>query len=702
MHKNQPSLYTNNLSNHASLLLSASPTIINSPLQNNTNNPQSSPQQPSSVAHVRRQPSTPLLATVANLDNDIYMNADSPPINKSTEGYINFKKPQNEIFKRLDGTIQKIVAAHSNLNKLYALNDFSSLGVGPKRPFELPPQLPPPPPWVPKVNADYCGQWNDETIEPLELSKTSKRESMSSFESDSNIITARTAKDATLSQNCPNTPKITKTSSLIDSAISKLHQKHNIERMLNIKGIVVADSQYTTPNDPQPPSSSASTVSPSSARLTPAQFDLLVRNIRDTFEQQKHEGVNSSREDSRNKETYLQNVRTDLHNKKADDIVDLLKKEIAAVTKSIGFNFSPVPKRSKPSDEKSLLLKSSPQTLYNTIRRETSLLLNRREPAANRSSLSLLSAEPFNRQNAHQNLYSNTNRCQQMNKLQHTVKVVVPPSEFHQLPKNENKETSSSENLYSERNRSDHSSKKESLLSKKPPLTYQVIKNKIRLFQETNKVHIGKATRLPHDFSMLRTNAWPVKKKFGQKTELDKIVDRLQAECSKNDVSSDTKYNNNLRRKLMATSTNLLQASSNTASISAPTPIPVFRSPLSVSSKGGYVYACSTGATKIVSMKSKKSKRLHHFGLRLGNYLDKECPQPSAEKITIEQFAKCLDLVRTNDVSLQKRQEQLLQSESRWRIPSGNRPLRLRRPRGERLHMPASSSYKATRKVGLQ
>lgn len=693
MHKNQSGLYPNNLSNHASLLLSASPTIINSPLQNNTNNPQSSPQQPSSVAHVRRQPSTPFLATVGNLDGNDYMNADSPPINKASESFINFKKPQNEIFKRLDGRIQEIIAAHSNVNKLYALNDFSSLGVGPKRPFELPPQLPPPPPWVPKVTADYCGQWNDGL---LALTKVSKRDSVSSMESDSNMVETGTADETISSQN---TPKTTKSPSLIDSAISKLHQKHNIERILNMKGIVVNDSKLNNPNNSQPPSSSASAVSPSSTSLTPAQFDLLVRSIRDTYEQQKHGGVNQQRKDTQKPENRIQNTRTDLQNEGAGVIVDLLKKEIAAVTKSIGFNFSPVSKKSKLCDDKSLLLKSSPQTLYNTIRRETSLLLNRRDPNVNRPNPSLSSVEPSNRQNAHPNLYSNTYKTQPLSKLQQTIKVIVPPTEFYQLPKNENKEASPSENEDSKSIMSGHSNSRGGLAAKKRPLTYQVIRNKIRSFQETNKVLLGKGIRHNQDSTMFKSDL--IKKKFGQKTELDKIVDRLQAQSSPNNEFSSSQHSNNVRRRLIASSANLLQSSSNATSISAPTPIPVFRSPLTVSSKGGYVYACSTGATKIVSLKSKKSKRLHLLGLRLGNYLEKECPQPNNEKITIEQFARCLDLVRSNDACLQKRQEQL-QAESRWRIPSGNRPLRLRRIRGERHHMPASSSYKATRKVGLQ
>lgn len=695
MHKNQSGLYTNNLSNHASLLLSASPTIINSPLQNNTNNSQqSSPQQPSSVAHVRRQPSTPLLATVGNLDNDVYMNIDSPPINKSSEGYINFKKPQNEIFRKLDGTIQKIVAAHSNLNKLYALNDFSTLGVGPKRPFELPPQLPPPPPWVPKVSADYCGQWNDEAIEPLlALDKTAKRGPTLSLDSDPNTAESRIARDATLSQNCLNTTKQVKTSSLIDSAISKLHQKHNIQRVLNTRGVAVYDPQFTESTNIQQPSPSAST-KPTGTKLTPAQFELLVRNIRDTYEQMEH-GDTNQKKGVQNTESHAQSKRTDFQNKRAGDIVDLLKKEIAAVTKSIGFNFSPVQKRSKQNDDKSLLLKSSPQTLYNTIRRETSLLLNRREPASNRSSLSLLSTEPLNRQNAHQNLYSNSNKCQPMTKLQQTIKVIVPPTEFHPLPKDEKKETSPSENEDRECTKSDHSNSKGSLSSKRPPLTYQVIRNKIRLFQEANKIYLGKGDSSPIKSSL-------IKKKFGHKTELDRIVDRLQAQGTPNNSSFDPKHLNNLRRKLVPSSTNFLNSPSAAASISAPTPIPVFRSPLSVSSKGGYVYACSSSATRIVNMKSKKTKRLHHFGLRLGNYMDKECPQPNSEKITVEQFARCLDLVRSNDVSLQIRQEKLTQAECKWRMPSGNRPLRLRRIRGERLHMPASSSYKATRRIGLQ
>lgn len=564
------------------------------------------------------------------------------------EGYINFKKPQNEMFKKLDGKIQKLVAAHSNLNKLYALNDFPSVGVGPKRPFELPPQLPPPPPWIPKVGntADLNSsnsQWNDEDN--------------------------------------------------------------------NRKPPIMESNQPTSqPNTAHP-----------------------------QVQQRIQSNTNLSPEDKR---------------KFQENLIELLKEQIATVAKTNKFKFTTPPKPKNNNEQRSLLLKSSPQTLFNTIRRETSLLLNKRvqqihqnhqqQQLSGRSGLSLLSQQQtYNRQcppqekytlnirplqqphqqrqqqliqkqqnqnqRQHYNLQQQHHQQQQhrpINKLHHTIKVVVPPTEFHH---NNNEKLQDIKE--SDRNQLIQPTKYSSIMLKhgtSPPLTYQVIKNKMKLFQENNQIYFCKSPKSHYGIGLSNIN----RKKSSQKS-IDNVINKLRAKCSPSptnlevnigpttmDVVDNVKQKvSNFQQQIIYSTTNLLQTSRNLSTTSTPTPIPVFRTPLTTnSSKGSYFNANS----KIVKMKSKKSKRIHLFGLKLSNYLEKETPQPTNEKITIEQFAKCLNLVRTNDASLQIRKDQLSQSESKYRLPISNRPIRLRRLRGERLYMPASSSYKATRKAGLQ
>lgn len=683
MHQNKPGIHaTNAHSSHASLLLSTTPTMINSPLQNNTNNPQQTSTIPSQMNSIRRQPSAQL-SVAGILDHDSHINTDSPLINPIADGYINFKKPQNEIFKKLDGRIQRIVAAHSNLNKLYALNDFSSLGAGPKRPFELPPQLPPPPPWIPKVAAEYGNQWNDDSINPL-----------GTLDDSSNFHNEKVRRSSSLPRSIASPQKLarihqtppSKAGSLtIDSAITKLHQRRQQQQLssrptLNLNQVIKGPT----------PSSSSSSMSPNNTTptITPAQFSLLAQKIKETLETEcgtsKDQGGNLSGEDKK---------------KFQEDLIALLKEGITAVTKNAKLKFNTnnytTPPKNRVSDQKSLLLKSSPQTLFNTIRRETSLLLSKRDQGG-RASLSLLSdQQSFNRHT--QETLTITNR-QPISRPQ-TIKVVMPPTEYYCSSTGPNDLTENATSLKQVETSNEHN-------SKRSQLTYQVIKNKIRLFQESHQIYLGKSHRFPHGLGGI--NPGLKRKKSAQKS-LDKIVDRLQAKWSPSPTNSEspspisTQKMTNLQKQIIYSSASLLQSSRVGPSISAPTPIPVFRSPLTAATKGAYYYPSAVGASKIVNLKSKKSKRPHPLGLRLGNYLERECPQPNTEKLTIEQFARCLNLVRSNDAVLQRHQEQLLQSDLKWRMPMSNRPLRLRRLRGvEKMHMPASASYRATKKVGLQ
>lgn len=568
------------------------------------------------------------------------------------DDYINFKKPQYEMFKKLDGKIQKIVAAHSNLNKLYALNEFSSFGVGPKRPFELPPQLPPPPPWVPKqISNDVPGFSN-----------------------------------------------------------------HNN----NIGATIILQSSNTSPAPQSQPQQRPET--PTRQTITSSQFAMLAQKIQETLKPDEAptspNSGNVSAEDSFR-----------------ENLVALLKKEIAAATRSANFNFNITPPRPKQSNQqRSLLLKSSPQTLFNTIKRETSLLLNKNSgqnvAAGPRSGLSLLSNQQTTMRQPNSRQFDrsiqNTRHLPStaFNKFQTTIKIVVPPTEYNQNAKQSildaNRESMQQKRKLSDDENDDHSDNHEdsNLESIRPVLTYQYIKSKIKIFQERNQLYLGsnKQHRISPYNMLARDSNQSLKKKSSQKS-IDDIVNRLQAKCSpsptndyadsfKMNNTSLTVVNNQNRTSLHQQSTNssisLLKPTRNMPPTSSvPTPIPVFRT--SVSTKGENGYHQPGGNTTSRLLKSKKSKRSQHlFGLKLGNYMEKECPQPTNEKISIEQFARCLDLVRTNDASLKRHQQQLSQSELKWRLPVTNRPLRLRRIRGEKIYMPASASYKATRKAGLQ
>lgn len=656
MHQNQSGIYTtNNLSSHASLLLSASPTIITSPLQNNTNNPQSSPLS-SQTTPTRRQPSAQLLAASNFDNNDSHSNTNSPSISTIDDGYINFKKPQNEMFKKLDGKIQRIVAAHSNLNKLYALNDFPSLGVGPKRPFELPPQLPPPPPWVPRVSAEYGNQWNEDSINPLSSLDDRCNSDADRLRRKPSIPITNTPIEPVKSCSTATASSSSKAGTLtIDSAITKLHKRHQ-EQQLNQKSPVNQVVSGPTSSSSHDPPSNLSAAALSS---------LLRQKIREALMTQrttKYPEGTLSDEDKINFQR---------------DVINLLKQSIERVSKGakLKFNIDKCsPPRPKVPEQRSLLLKGSPQTLFNTIRRETSLLLSKAEQLSARPSLSLLSDQQNFNRHLHENI---TVTSVQSNHKPQTIKVVAPPTEYF-----------CSISGFHNSHRCQVGSSSNSL-QKTPKLSYQVIKSKVKSFQELNQICLGKTERLQD-----------LRKKSLEKS-LEKIVDRLYTTKCSPCPPGPTQAP--IAQKLTNLATSILKSSRrHPSTIQGPTPIPVFRTHLPAAAKSGYLYPSSAGASRIVNLESKKSKRSHSFGLRLVNYLERECPQPTTDEITIEQFARCLNLVRSNDVSLQRHQEQLMQAQSKWRLPISNRPLRLRRLRGERVHMPASASYRATRKAGLQ
>lgn len=636
---------TNNLSSHASLLLSASPTIITSQLQTNanTNHLQTSPSQatttpplaasPSSIQRSisllrRQQPATPLLATANNLDpnlsQNLLLNTDMQlNIDPNSEEFINFKKPQNEIFKKLDGTIQKIVAAHSNLNKIYALNDFAGLGA--KRPFELPPQLPPPPPWVPKL----------------------------------------TSPDNSVETQSPNRD----------------------EPLVKIEPNALSSNQTPT--------------------IGSVQFAQLAQKIKLTLQNEsgsKTQGNDLSEDDKK---------------KFQENLIALLKKEISAVAKNADLKFTDTTKshqNQQPNrqnrmehkiqplrpDQRSLLLKGGPQSLYNTIRRETTMLLNKRNVQVGaRSSLSLLIDQPSN-MSEQQHHHQLQHQQQQQHQRQHvhnpnqsrphldlvsnrinTVKVIIPPSESNPT----SKFVESKAGTMAEYDKD---------LSPSYSLSYDVIKNKILLFQKRNCADLVKSYNL--SLSSLGSNLL-LKKKCSPQKNLDKIVDRLQAKRSPVPSEPITQSNYNiaaaavsadnqglhsnlpsLHQQIINSSASLIRNSRMNQQMSAPTPIPVFRSALSAPTKRGLHGSSQEHVNKV---KSKKHKKIHQcFGLKISNYLEREHPQKDIDQLTIEQYALGLNLVPKNDASLQRRKEQLQQSEEKFRSSTtANRPMRLQRIR---------------------
>lgn len=644
MNQNKPQSVVNNLSSHASLLLSASPTIINSPLQTSTNN------------------------TSSFIQDD-----DLPGDN------INFKKPQNEIFKKLDGKISRIVAAHSNLNKLYALNDFSGI-LGPKKPFELPPQLPRPPPWVPKVSND-CGysQW---TESPTNLSQSApnlelpemRTNTMSSLQPN-NLTKITPRPELRRELMAPKVPIVT-----IDSAISKLHERRHQQQH---------QPQRQTPVFTQSPpktihieAQAARQLIPSTSRLSDGvRLDYSKKTLAHILNPQrpKQTGLTISP---------VNNLTDEERRRFQTQLINLFREEIAAVSKlaKLKFTSPQADRRPQPVDQKSLLLKKSPQSIFNTIRRETSLLLNRREPVRGPGSSLLLEQQARNRANVADN--TRTINRPIFNRYQ-MVKVIVPPTESfkHTCTKSDGKEghdhsCSCNESKATVRDLDNWCP------SRKFALKYRTLQLKMYLLRAGIKSRNNIGT----------SNQDLLRRKAPQKS-LDKIVNRLQAKCSTSVSSAAIIQETNRLLQGSSPSPSPCQASQETTPSppSSPKPIPVFRGP-----QARYGYNNPAGNSRAVNAKSKKAKRINHFGLKLGNYLERERPQHTIDKISVEQFAKCLNLVRSNDASLQRHREKILQSDSRWRMPVGDRPLRLRRIRGERVHMPASASYKATRRVGLK
>lgn len=748
------------MNSHASLLLSqAGPTIISSspsPLQSNTNatqnnsnnitknninnNPRASPNATSTQASnsdlqtpSRRISSTPLLTAPNLLDNNdqsssqINIRTDNPLVISLDDININFKKPQNEIFKQLDGKIQKIVAAHSSLNKLYALNDFSSLSA--KRPFELPPQLPPPPPWVPKTGAGQSKVkgWSEEAIErlinpnmnqattnPPLVERKPRRAHIQRdpwHERMREMAKAHLGK-VRIKQNmlAASGNASGKASIGLDSAISKLHQRRQQQhpyksqpgahsdlpsrpgQMIKAPAHLIRASNPSLIRPQQQPGQPRNLVPVSPAQISPAQLSLLTQRIKETLEGESRfnktaervqkptsvsaeeiskwrQQINASASPNEVPETREKQI--------LDKLVKCIQQEISAATRDMKFN-SPVRKPPTNRDQIPLDSRTSAQALYNTIRRETSLLLGKQghQQGTNQQASLLRNPQNQNRSPVSRSLIIKS----------HTVKVVVPPTEYHQPTGSEQKD--SSENV-DERATSRKQSKETN------ELTYQFIKTKLKMFQEVNRVCLGSAKNFKLDLKDLR-DMMRLKKQTPK--TLDSIVDRLQAKRSSSPADSDSllaNQNASFKQKIIQSSAKLLQSSQQSPQLSAPTPIPIFRTNSLSPNKGGQL--------RSVNLKSKRSKKSHTFGLKFNNYLEKDNSQLSTDSMTIEQYARGLGLFRPNDVSLRRRQEQLSQSESRWKMPVSNRPLRLRRLRAEGMPlMPASASYKATRRVGLQ
>lgn len=702
MHQNKSGLYKNNLSNHAALLLSASPTIVTSPLHNPQLSTPISKQNPSQLA--RRISTAPLVLNdnLEQLNQSLPLKieplapaGDGPSQNCiPSEGYINFKKPQNEIFKKLDGKIQKIVAAHSNLNKLYALNDFSGIGTGPKRPFELPPQLPPPPPCVPKATSPTDTTEIPENYRmPNMIEKSGSRSLLKISDPAPMNVKGRLVSGPHEPSN-NNIAHTTKHMTTIDSAISKLHQRrqgtnsqHSIipipqiahqrpdQPRLPKQQVPVIRPNYSHQNNMGSTSSSNTRISQPNSQTSslprkpdPAMFIMIAQKIKEVLDYDNANKSGSADATSHGEKKKFQ-----------ENLINLLKRQITLVAKSANIDFSSSPKPPPPPVNQNSLLRSSPQSLFKTIHRETSLLLKQRN--ANRSTLSILPTQqqkipqfrPVDRSGV-----SIPSQQVVSQKISNTIKVVLPPSEYH------------SDDI--------HMSTPRKYLSSKPGLSYKVIKNKIQMFQEQNLFRLSRVTKVAGNQEL--------KRNIGPKRVIDKIVDRLQARCSTGFIT-EKEFSDNDDMRLTK---NLQNSSNNAASLirksginnlpSHSTPIPVFRFPYGNTSKG--MYYNRMNALKALSLKSKKNKKLHSLGLRLSSYLERESIQPTQDEITIEDYARCLNLVRPNDISLQRHKERLLQSESRWKLPNSNRPIRLRRIKGERIHMPASASYRAASKAGLQ
>lgn len=732
MHPNRPQQsIINELTGHASLLLSnTSPTIISSsPLQNNTNNASSQ-----SNTNISTNTNTPLVIMNSS-DDDLV-----PELN------INFKKPQNEIFKKLDGKIQKIVAAHSNLNKLYALNDFA--GGGPRKPFELPPQLPRPPPWVPKVSSDYgCSQWTEDALH--DMNRTHPINSAESFRQrpiipGSNKVTRIVSKQEPRNDYSPPPKQPPPT---LDSAISKLHQRRQQQQQLQQQqqqsqsspqqklSIQLVNKPQTLPSKfqvPQPqPRISQQAQKIHQLNIKPQQQNIVTTtSVRDLFPGSSRAGANLAQFSSKDigalnalikaqKQQNLQqqiplkeqstgptsirpNLTPEERRKFQMELINIFRQEIAAVTKLARLKFqSPqLSERSRNNDQNSLLLKKSPQSLFNTIRRETSLLLNRKEPA-NRLGTSLLSELNSNSRTT----YGQPLQIRQAFNRFQAIKVVVPPSEHfkHVCGKQPNgKDGSEKTRCKCFESKAKNLEIDEWCPTRQFTLKYRNLQMKLyqlKYVQKRDEFNRKRGTSI----SMLPSDAR--RRLIDPQKSLDNIVGRLQAKCMTSTSSSPVNQQELLDQSSdisspVPESPRVSQKPETYSPPQSPKPIPVFRS---LASKGSFMSASAmVPNSRIVSLKSKKARRLHYFGLRLGNYMEKDSAQPNTEKITIEQFAKCLNLVRANDVSLKRHQEKLLQAEPRWRIPVGDRPLRLRRIRGERVNMPPSASYRATRRIGLQ
>lgn len=685
MQHNQSGMQSNNLNHQASLLMPATQsslsTLLETVAKSSANLPPVVSMTKQQIANLKLLSSTPN-QSLTDFDFNRQNSRELSPIFQSTsptETYINFKKPQNEIFKKLDGKIQKIVAAHSNLNKLYALNEFSTQGVGPKRPFELPKKLPPPPPWVPGKSSDELGSPSSDEFNPsnhLMRSSPIQMDIKPNIHESTNFV-----KGTSTVSTLPTRVNLPRTSLSINSAITKLHQRRQQQRMGQRFNDSIIDRSL--PREPTAGSSRVveanntnvgiNMLNGSGVAMNPSQFNLMKQKLEEILVSERGLKRPDSGEDGK---------------KYDDQFKNILKREIMKIlterSKAANTQFSSPPEsRPKPKEQmRQSILKSSPQTLFNTIRRETSLLLNKQN-RMQKPNLSLLNERtaPIIRSQTNQSIPAPAE-----SKFHNIIKVVVPPTDHHPYPKCETTKNADGRNI--------HPSEFISALSKKiynpsntPQPSYQVIKSRIKKFQDKHHINIGKNG---HN---------SIEARRASSKSLDRIVDKLQAKWTSTPMETEVTFNpsergSSLQQQILESSASLLRSVRDFAPMCPQTPIPTFRPPINFNSKNGYND----------KMRSKRSKRIQHFGLKFNNYLERECPQPNNEKITIDQFAKCLDLVRSNDAVVHKHQHRdSMPSDSKWRIPMvGMRQLRLRRLRGERMRMPASASYKATRRVGLK
>lgn len=590
------------------------------------------PENSSNSSLLRKQTHSPLVISTNNL---VVEKPPYPLVERvdPTE-FINFKKPQSVLFNKLDGKIQQIVAAHSNLNKLYALNEFSP-GQGSKKPLELPPQLPPPPPCIPKPSSDHMGmQASSEQKVQSYLSKTKLEMSNTSplFLNDKSSKKPKVDRDRIESASCSSFNPI----KLPDE------QKSAWTNSINENSINIVPS--SSPQTRHPP--------------TTIKMSELAKLIKETFD--------------------ASNRKADLSgNDIEENLMKTIRQQIVAAIAQVDKNSTIFKTNSQRAQANLPSLKSQLKRLSNIgqssishARNETSLLLNKHARSNVSSGSSLLASKQANNKNL-------VNQNSIPYKIEsHTMKVIVPPSEQVNPAI---VDQALIKKLRLKRPRTTHRR-----------IDYNVLKSKIASFKNAYAKVARKGYHSVPTF-LNHTEKKPAKK-------LDFIVERLANKVVPviEDEADNHQSDDSIQLKDMNTSADVIQPPQLNTQI---TPIPVFSSPSQSCNKNLYIYTHSGGnVAKTGSMKSKLNKKGPSHSLRISNYTEKELPQPTIDKITVEQFARYLNLVHTDDVMLQKKRQQLMESEMNWKSPIGSRPLRFRRiNRGERFN---PSGYRSANYVG--